>query len=979
MKSGNTIKDASSARSQTPFFSKERQQGFFSGGAMEGGSFFGRTPAAPPPVQTKLKVGEPDDMYEKEADATADKVVQRLSAGDGRIQAKTDEGMVQRKCASCEAEEKLQRKPIFESEAAEEEEAPVQRKTTGPSDEHLGHIEPGLQASKGGGAPLPKDTKQQMESSFGADFSQVRVHDDGNAVQMSKELNAQAFTNGNDIYFNQGKYDTDSKSGQHLLAHELAHTIQQNGGAGNSIQPRLFDDRTERQKVEDALKSKDAGDVKDIDNVYAATEAERIDLLKILVDQWWAGNSDEKMMERIWDSFGFKIFLIASQHMDLWKQCVDKGADLDELDEVKKAKKKFGEDVKALAKQYLALNRTYTEEELQSLGLKNTGNTTDEDKDIAMNEVRLAAELVKKAQDGQAILKGMRIVGTNSSPVWDFSGRVRFDPAYFNPEKRPDNEHREKGEENLATWDEVKKQYDRLTGTILGLSNQYPSIYALVRDEKVGEFTKADSAQAKAIVNQSLNNVLKYIGITIDKINDNDITFYDLIPIHAQLFDGSKKGPSGIDWTNEAYKWAAQDDISRHESKEFWITIGLATLAAAAFVVAELATAGSATFFIAAGIGVGIGAGQAVNSWDHYRNLAAASKSNVNDETALVTSGQASAALFEAIVNTAFVFIDLYAPLAKGIKAGAKVAEGAAEAGAKAAGKEALEKAEKDLAAQAAEEAAQKSAEKQAAEKLAKEVGENSGKALSKGVLESLKDILKEFTESVKKWARWVFDKLGFKSYEVIDEGEYLVLYGIRSRVMLARFRKDSLEKFIVDKDETISKLLKNRSTKLAKGRAARLAGDDLLGYALRKEGIEMSEKLGEEVAQSVVAQKFPAAVLLHIGEGSGTLDLIYKLGPGEFLVVEAKGAGGKLGTRVIAGVEVQQGSKTYLRDVLKNMAERGLKKGATLEEKAGAKVANDALNALNKGNVRYGLVKAPIPKPGENFLQAAYREFLIM
>ena len=187
-----------------------------------------------------------------------------------------------------------------------------------------------------------------------------------------------------------------------MLAQELTHTIQQNGGAVNSIQPRLFDDRTERQKVEDALKSKDASDVKDIDNVYAATEAERIELLKILVDQWWAGNSDESVMERIWDSFGSKIFQIAATHMDLWKDCFDKGADLDEMDEVVKAKRKFGADVRALAKQYLDLNRTYSEEELQSLGMKNPGATTEEDQARAMNEIKLAAELVKKAQDGQA-------------------------------------------------------------------------------------------------------------------------------------------------------------------------------------------------------------------------------------------------------------------------------------------------------------------------------------------------------------------------------------------------------------------------------------------------------------------------------------------------------------------------------------------------------------------------------------------------
>jgi Domain of unknown function (DUF4157) len=90
-------------------------------------------------------------------------------------------------------------------------------------------IESKLSSSKGSGVSLPEPVRNNMESSIGADFSNVKIHTDGSAVQMSKELNAQAFTHGSDIYFNSGKYDTGSKDGQHLLAHELTHTVQQGG------------------------------------------------------------------------------------------------------------------------------------------------------------------------------------------------------------------------------------------------------------------------------------------------------------------------------------------------------------------------------------------------------------------------------------------------------------------------------------------------------------------------------------------------------------------------------------------------------------------------------------------------------------------------------------------------------------------------------------------------------------------------------
>lgn len=88
-------------------------------------------------------------------------------------------------------------------------------------------IESKINSTKSSGSSLPNNVKTHMESSMGADFSNVKIHTDSSAIQMSKDLHAQAFTHGSDIYFNSGKYDTGSTSGQHLLAHELTHTVQQ--------------------------------------------------------------------------------------------------------------------------------------------------------------------------------------------------------------------------------------------------------------------------------------------------------------------------------------------------------------------------------------------------------------------------------------------------------------------------------------------------------------------------------------------------------------------------------------------------------------------------------------------------------------------------------------------------------------------------------------------------------------------------------
>jgi|GEM_PF-5003728 len=91
-------------------------------------------------------------------------------------------------------------------------------------------IESRLASQKGGGNPLPDEVRSFMEPRFGADFSQVRVHTDSEANQMNQELQAQAFTQGSDLYFGAGRYNPGSSEGKHLLAHELTHVIQQTGG-----------------------------------------------------------------------------------------------------------------------------------------------------------------------------------------------------------------------------------------------------------------------------------------------------------------------------------------------------------------------------------------------------------------------------------------------------------------------------------------------------------------------------------------------------------------------------------------------------------------------------------------------------------------------------------------------------------------------------------------------------------------------------
>jgi len=96
-------------------------------------------------------------------------------------------------------------------------------------------IEAGIQRAKGGGRPLSPNIQSSMEHAFGdgqinADFSGVKVHTDNQSNQLNKSIQARAFTTGRDIFFRDGEYNPDNSSGQKLLAHELTHVVQQNGG-----------------------------------------------------------------------------------------------------------------------------------------------------------------------------------------------------------------------------------------------------------------------------------------------------------------------------------------------------------------------------------------------------------------------------------------------------------------------------------------------------------------------------------------------------------------------------------------------------------------------------------------------------------------------------------------------------------------------------------------------------------------------------
>ena len=98
------------------------------------------------------------------------------------------------------------------------------------------------------GESIDHETRSRMERAFGHDFSQVRVHADAGAARLSRDLNARAFTIGSDVAFGAGEYRPGTLVGDALLAHELAHVIQQRSATASSP---LLKDGVESDALED--------------------------------------------------------------------------------------------------------------------------------------------------------------------------------------------------------------------------------------------------------------------------------------------------------------------------------------------------------------------------------------------------------------------------------------------------------------------------------------------------------------------------------------------------------------------------------------------------------------------------------------------------------------------------------------------------------------------------------------------------------
>lgn len=263
-------------------------------------------------IQAKLRIGQPGDKYEQEADRVAEQVMRTPSAQTTKSEVvqrqggkpeeeeeetvqtkpiiqqitsfvqpqakepeeKEDEetvqtepmvgqvsSLVQRQEEEPEEEEEeetAQSKPVAmqaaslaqrqEEESEEEEEQVVQTRSSSTPDLTQSTASQ-IRSLRGGGQPLSEADRSFFEPRFGQDFSQVRIHTDGQAAETARAVNARAFTVGRNVVFEAGQYAPETIIGRRLLTHELTHVVQQSALPSHGATPTI-----QRMHTTDELK-----------------------------------------------------------------------------------------------------------------------------------------------------------------------------------------------------------------------------------------------------------------------------------------------------------------------------------------------------------------------------------------------------------------------------------------------------------------------------------------------------------------------------------------------------------------------------------------------------------------------------------------------------------------------------------------------------------------------------------------------------
>ena len=250
-------------------------------------------------IQPKLKISQPNDKYEQEADAVAEKIANTPKVDIKPYKAAAVNPTLQNNATNSKEKNK---EPEKEEQEEQEDPEDLQKRkiqkdfSDGRQNGNRKILLPlsgtnapapsatVLQTLQSPGQPLDKAILSFMELRFGFDFSNVQIHDNAEAHQSAKDINALAYTHGNHIAFDAGRYAPQTVQGKKLLAHELTHVVQQNAGIYRKINQSVVVDNA--QKNEDSTPATQTGPDPDDEEIVSQFAAVNKGLSKQNLTKW---------------------------------------------------------------------------------------------------------------------------------------------------------------------------------------------------------------------------------------------------------------------------------------------------------------------------------------------------------------------------------------------------------------------------------------------------------------------------------------------------------------------------------------------------------------------------------------------------------------------------------------------------------------------------------------------------------------------
>lgn len=361
----------------------------------------------------------------------------------------------------------------------------------------------------------------------------------------------------------------------------------------------------------------------------------------------------------------------ARANADLFTQSVALDDSVLDLPVFAKLRETFKKDVEALALSNLAANRALLEQEMQKTGVAGlpNGEEPSTKQDEGVQDVQKLVPRMEAVKEGKSKLRGT-IVGYSHHGLDRGLGEPKRRLKHFDPASEPDE-----SAPNYPEWSEVNKQWARTQLLEAQLIRESPSAAYFLSDKGPGLTAlkdKNDIKAARAAIATALNDMAAKIDKAVPLIGTS-LTFTDMPPMQQQLLIGVP-GASGTNWSKPVEKALAAEETADANITNLLTTLGLASVSAAFFICASIATAGGAaalgTFLFAGGaIASGTQAGM---SWSKYADLSTAQQATTDPEYALVTGEQVDEALFGAIMDSVFAAIDVWQGV-KGVAAGVKL------------------------------------------------------------------------------------------------------------------------------------------------------------------------------------------------------------------------------------------------------------------------------------------------------------------